>query len=83
MLFNRRYCNKLLIERANGISLPIIANFLCSNSGKAVQREEMARTPKTVVLLLHHGQPRTLFYAREYLTKSTSDFFKIPKWLAA
>lgn len=31
------------------------------------------------VLLLHHGQPRTPYYAKEFLTARASQFYKLPK----
>uniref|UniRef100_A0A0K0G1I8 Ferrochelatase n=1 Tax=Strongyloides venezuelensis TaxID=75913 RepID=A0A0K0G1I8_STRVS len=38
--------------------------------------------PKTTVLLIHNGQPRTLYYAREFLSKQLIEHEKLPSLLA-
>lgn len=36
----------------------------------------------TGVLLLHHGQPRTPFYAKEYIARSASQYHAVPQFVA-
>uniref|UniRef100_A0A0N5BZ81 DUF218 domain-containing protein n=1 Tax=Strongyloides papillosus TaxID=174720 RepID=A0A0N5BZ81_STREA len=38
--------------------------------------------PKTTVLLIHNGQPRTLYYAKEFLSKQLVEHDKLPSFLA-
>ncbi|MFH4973795.1 hypothetical protein AB6A40_000504 [Gnathostoma spinigerum] len=44
-------------------------------SSSSIPKEE---TRKTTVLLLHHGQPRTYFYAKQFLARSACDYYKLP-----
>lgn len=46
---------------------------------KTVQQE----TTKTAVLMLHHGQPRTPYYATKHLAEGSHYYYKLPLWLTS
>ncbi|MCP9260083.1 BMA-FECL-1 [Dirofilaria immitis] len=40
-------------------------------------------TTKTAVLMLHHGQPRTPYYAAKHLAEGSHYYYKLPLWLTS
>ncbi|VDM40775.1 unnamed protein product [Toxocara canis] len=57
---------------------------LCTaNDSTAFAVESTCSEPRVTVLLLHHGQPRTLFYAKQFLARSAQHFYKLPLYLTS
>ncbi|KAL3997929.1 Ferrochelatase family protein [Acanthocheilonema viteae] len=65
--------------KANGSS----SNVLRSVSVESISLKTVQETTKTAVLMLHHGQPRTPYYATKHLAKGAHYYYKLPLWLTS
>uniref|UniRef100_A0A915PJD6 Uncharacterized protein n=1 Tax=Setaria digitata TaxID=48799 RepID=A0A915PJD6_9BILA len=64
--------------KANGSNVLRFIPAVNMSSGRV--HEELA---KTAVLMLHHGQPRTPYYATKYLAEGSHYYYKLPLWLTS
>lgn len=64
--------------KANGSSL----NLSTSVEGVSLKTAQQ-ETTKTAVLMLHHGQPRTPYYATKHLAEGSHYYYKLPLWLTS
>ncbi|KAK6106514.1 Ferrochelatase family protein [Brugia pahangi] len=66
--------------KVNGLSSNVLGSISAEGVNlKAVQE----RTTKTAILMLHHGQPRTPYYATKHLAEGSHYYYKIPLWLTS
>uniref|UniRef100_A0A0R3RTQ5 Ferrochelatase n=1 Tax=Elaeophora elaphi TaxID=1147741 RepID=A0A0R3RTQ5_9BILA len=65
--------------KANGSSSNLFGSILT----ESVSLKTVQETTKTVVLMLHHGQPRTPYYATKYLAEGAHYYYKLPLWLTS
>ncbi|OZC12807.1 hypothetical protein X798_00441 [Onchocerca flexuosa] len=66
--------------KANSSSSNVFGSISAiGESLKTVQQE----TTKTAVLMLHHGQPRTPYYATKHLAEGSHYYYKLPLWLTS
>ncbi|VDN28203.1 unnamed protein product [Gongylonema pulchrum] len=71
---------RISVRRCVGARNPF---FTTSRALAIGETHELQRTPKTAILLLHHGQPRTPYYATQHLSRSSAHFYRLPRWLTS
>ncbi|CAG9537712.1 unnamed protein product [Cercopithifilaria johnstoni] len=77
-LLSKRLLPHIECVKANGSSSNVFGAISAENSRLNVQE-----TTKTAVLMLHHGQPRTPYYAKKHLAEGAHYYYKLPLWLTS
>lgn len=76
---NRRLFPYISCVKANGSNSHIIESV----PEESLSLKTVQETTKTAVLMLHHGQPRTPYYATKHLAEGAHYYYKLPLWLTS
>lgn len=68
----------LFRSSSRSASVPAVLHIDARCFSENVTDKPKIQNCRAAVLLLHHGQPRTPYYAKQFLASRASHFYKVP-----